>query len=393
MSAMGAERMRRWRLALGDDGSKDASSGLSAADARMDRTLAMLYGEGKGAPETPRDRRGGRGPSTPTVVGWLGDVREMFPTPVAQVMQRDAMQAFGVAAMLADPEALEAMEPDVGLAAALVAMKGELGERTRATARVVIRKVVDDLVRRLADPLRQAVSGSLDRSARTRRPRHSEIDWNRTVRANLRHFQPEYGTVVPATLVGYGRRRRTNSRDIILCVDQSGSMGESVVHSGVLGAVMASLPAVSTRIVAFDTSVIDLTDKVADPVDLLFGFRMGGGTDIDGAMGYCESKVTRPDDTIMVLISDLYEGGVSDPLLRRAARLVASGVRLIVLLALSDSGAPAYDRALAAKLASLGVPSFACSPDCFPDLMASAIRRDDIYVWAAKNGIVSVPAH
>ncbi len=316
----------------------------------------------------------------------------MFPQSVVQVMQRDAMDAFGVAAFLSDPESLEAMEPDVGLCAMLVGLKGQLGEGTRDTARIVVRRVVDDLVRRLADPLRQAVSGALDRSSRKRRPRHSEIDWGRTVRANLRHFQPEYGTVVPATLIGYGRRRRTNSRDIILCIDQSGSMGESVVHSGVLGAVMASLPAVSTRIVAFDTSVVDLTDQVADPVDLLFSFRLGGGTDIDGALGYCESRVTRPDDTIMVLISDLYEGGVTEPLLRRAARLVASGVHLIVLLALSDSGAPAYDRTLAARLAALGVPSFACTPDLFPSLMAAAIRRDDVSDWAAREGIVTVPA-
>ena len=189
--------------------------------------------------------------------------------------------------------------------------------------------------------------------------------------------------------MGYGRKARRPQREVVLCIDQSGSMANSVVYSSIFGAVLASLPAVSTQLVVFDTAVVDLTEKLDDPVDVLFGVQLGGGTDINGAVAYCQSLIKEPRNSIFVLISDLYEGGVEANLLRRAAELVDSGVQFITLLALSDEGAPAYDHALAAKLAALGVPSFACTPDAFPQLMAAAIRRDDINAWAATQGMVT----
>jgi Mg-chelatase subunit ChlD len=289
--------------------------------------------------------------------------------------------------MLTEPETLEAIQPDVHLVATLLSLRGIIPARTKETARLIVRKVVDELLARLSQPLRQAVTGSLNRAARNRRPRHSEIDWHRTIRANLKHYQPEYKSVVPETRIGWGRKR-TSLRDVILCIDQSGSMAASVVYSSIFGAVMAS-PAVRTRLVVFDTSVVDLTDQLDDPVELLFSTQLGGGTDINRAVGYCQSLIERPADTIFVLISDLYEGGVEADLLRRAAALVAAGVQFITLLALSDEGAPSFDQRIAAGLAALGVPSFACTPDQFPDMMAAAIQRRDLNQWAAERGIVA----
>jgi predicted metal-dependent peptidase len=283
---------------------------------------------------------------------------------------------------------LEAVEPDVHLVATLISLKSVIPSKTLDTARQVVRKVTDDLMRKLASPMRQAVNGSLNRSIRNRRPRHNEIDWNRTIRANLRHYQPDYKTIVPETRIGYGRKRNA-LRDIILCVDQSGSMATSVVYSSIFGAVLASLPAVRTQMIVFDTSVVDLTEELHDPVDLLFGAQLGGGTDINRALSYCQGLVRRPTETILVLISDLYEGGNKVEMLKRAASLVASGVQVVALLALSDQGAPFYDHDNAAYFASLGVPAFACTPDQFPELMAAAISRQDLGIWAAKEGIVT----
>jgi Mg-chelatase subunit ChlD len=282
---------------------------------------------------------------------------------------------------------LSQVEPDVHLVATLVSLSSVIPARTRDTARQVVRRVVEDLERRLANPLRSAVQGSLNRSVRNRRPRHAEIDWNRTIRANLKHYQAEYGTVIPEHLVGWGRRRRA-LKDVILAIDQSGSMAASVVYSSVMGAVMASLPAVRTRLVVFDTSVVDMTDQLADPVDLLFGVQLGGGTDIGRALEYCQGLVTRPSDTVLVLISDLFENGLRDRLLKRAASLVASGVRFVVLLALSDEGRPGYDHDMAAALHELGVPAFACTPDVFPDLMAAALGGRDLNQWAAARDLI-----
>ncbi|CAA2099167.1 VWA domain-containing protein [Variovorax paradoxus] len=380
------DRLQRWRLVLGSE----ATPSCGAVEGRVreiDMALAALYeadsrrGLGKGG------QRGGRGDSAPSVARWLGDIRKYFPSQVVQVMQRDAMERLNLRQMLLQPEMLESAQPDVHLVANLVALSSVIPAGTRDTARAVVRRVVDELMKKLEEPMRSAVSGALNRSQRNRRPRHSEIDWNRTIRANLRHWQPEYRTVVPQSLVGYGRKARQPQREVILCIDQSGSMAASVVYSSIFGAVMASLPAVATKLVVFDTAVVDMTEQLQDPVDLLFGVQLGGGTDINGAVGYCQTLVREPRNTILILISDLYEGGVESGLLRRAHELVEAGVQFIALLALSDEGAPAYDRDLAAKLAALGVPSFACTPDAFPGLMAAAIKREDVAGWAAGQGL------
>jgi hypothetical protein len=175
---------------------------------------------------------------------------------------------------------------------------------------------------------------------------------------------------------------------VILCVDQSGSMATSVVYSGVFGAVLASIRAIRTRMIVFDTAVVDLTDDLKDPIDLLFGTQLGGGTDINRALAYCQQVLERPSRTILFLITDLFEGGNAEEMRGRAAGLVANGVKVICLLALSDKGAPAYDSRNAAAFASLGIPTFACTPDLFPALMAAAIDRRDIGMWAAREGIV-----
>lgn len=366
------ERARRWRLILGGE-SDGTGQTLTGGDLARDAALSALYDS---------ERRGGLGNSAPDVARWLGDIREYFPSSVVRVLQSDAMTRLGLQQMLLEPEMLAAMEPNVELVTALMSLNSLIPNRTKETARVVVGKVVEELKRKLEGPLRQAVTGALNRSIRNRRPRYNEMDWDRTIRANLRHYQPQWKTVIPEARIGFGRRR-TSLRDLILCVDQSGSMAASVVYSSVFGAVLASIPAVSTRVVAFDTAVADLSEHLHDPVDLLFGVRLGGGTDINLALGYCQSVIRRPADTVLVLISDLYEGGDREKMLQRAAALVGSGVRMVALLALSDKSAPAYDHSIAAAYASLGIPSFACTPDAFPDLMAAALRGDDLQAFAA----------
>ncbi|MGD9644670.1 MAG: VWA domain-containing protein [Pirellulales bacterium] len=386
MTADHAERLRRWRLALGGNEADGVNCTLSDADSAIDRAMAALYEQG---PQAAGDkRRGGLGASSPSVARWLGDIRQYFPTSVVRILQQDAMERLNLRQLLLEPEMLEQVEPDVHLVADLLSLSGVMPRKTKETARLVVRKCVAEVERRLAEPMRQAVTGALNRSVRNRRPRHREIDWNRTIRANLKNYQPEYKTVVPETRIGFGRKRSA-LRDIILCVDQSGSMATSVVYSGIFGAVLASLPAVRTQVVVFDTAVVDLSDKLSDPVEVLFGTQLGGGTDINQALAYCQSLVRQPSDTILVLISDLIEGGVRENLIKRAASLIASGVTLITLLALSDDGAPVYDHENAADLAALGSAAFACTPQLFPELIAAAIQKRDIALWAAAHDLVT----
>lgn len=380
------ERLRRWRLVLGG-GEDGTGASLSGSDHSVDSALAALYDNADlGDEEEPdRPRTGGLGGSAPRVARWLGDIRRYFPTSIVQVMQRDAVNRLGLTRMLLEPELLAAVEPDVHLVTTLLSLNDVIPERTKETAREVVGSVVSKLERRLAERTRSAIRGALDRSTRVHRPRHADIDWDRTIRLNLKHYSPELGTVIPERLIGYGRRQHAVHRDIILAVDQSGSMAESVVYASLFAAVLASMRTLRTSLVVFDTEVVDLTEVLDDPVEVLFGTQLGGGTDINRALAYCQSLVTRPTDTLLVLITDLYEGGSLSQMLRRAAHLVESGVQVICLLALSDSGTPAYDHDNAAAFHELGIPTFACTPDLFPDMMSTAIRRQDLTLWAASN--------
>ncbi|RAS30375.1 Mg-chelatase subunit ChlD [Streptomyces avidinii] len=375
------ERLRRWRMVLGAEGAEGTGRTLTGRDEAMDGALTALYDEGrKPAGRSGAERAGGLGASAPSVVRWLGDIRAYFPASVVQVLQRDAMDRLGLSELLLEPEMLEALEPDVHLVGTLLSLAKAMPETTKETARAVVRKVVEDLERRLATRTRATLTGALDRSSRAGRPRPRDIDWDRTIRANLRNYVPlpgreGAGTVVPERLVGYGRADRSVKKDVILCVDQSGSMAASIVHAAVFGAVLASMRTLETRLVVFDTAVVDLTGQLHDPVDVLFGTQLGGGTDINRALAYCQSKITRPADTVVVLVSDLREGGIRDEMVERAAAMKASGVQFVTLLALSDEGAPSYDREHAAALAALGAPAFACTPDHFPEVMAAAIEN------------------
>jgi Mg-chelatase subunit ChlD len=382
------ERLTRWRLVLGGEAAEGCGVTLEGADAQMDGALEALYGPGGGVGRSAGGRRGaGLGASAPKVARWLGDIRAYFPSTVVQVMQKDALERLDLTRMLLEPEMLEAVEPDVHLVGTLLSLNQVMPERAKESARAVVRKVVRQLEQRLAQRTRSAVTGALDRSARVLRPRRpADIDWNRTIRANLRHYLPERRTVVPERLIGYGRRQQAVKRDVVLCVDESGSMAASVVYASVFGAVLASMRSLRTSLVVFDTSVVDLTDQLHDPVEVLFGTQLGGGTDINRAIAYCQGLITRPIDSIFILISDLYEGGVRDEMLKRVAAMTGAGIQVVVLLALSDEGAPAYDHDNAAALAALGVPAFACTPDVFPDLLAAAIERRDLGEWSQRNG-------
>jgi Mg-chelatase subunit ChlD len=376
-------RTKRWRMLLGEASADELATSLSREEQRMDAALGALYdAEEEEGLDVPRRSRG-LGSSAPRVARWLGDIRTYFPTSVVQVMQRDAIERLHLTSMLLEPELLDSIQPDVHLASSLVSLSHVMPESTKRTARVVVGQVVAEIERRIANQTRAAVTGAVRRASRTSRPRASDIDWNATIRRNLHHYLPEQRTIVPERLVGYGRGAHAMVKEVVVAIDQSGSMAESVVYAAVFGATLASIRSIKTSIVAFDTEIADLTDKLSDPVDVLFGCQLGGGTDINRALAYCQQLITRPTESIVVLISDLYEGGIAEEMLRRVAELLRAGVTVVVLLALSDSGAPAYDHEHAAALAALGVPVFACTPDQFPDLLAVAVSKGDIGQWAA----------
>jgi hypothetical protein len=392
-----AERIRRWRLVLGGGDGDGTDVRLRGDDRRIDAALGALYDQGdEGAAAAGRQARtrrvGGLARSAPAVTRWLGDIRRYFPVPVVQLMQRDAVERLDLTHLLLEPELLAELEPDVDLVSVLVELNRLLPEATKETARQVIAVVLESLRQRFAERTRTAVTGALARSARAQRPRPADVDWIRTIRANLRHWLPEERTVVPERLIGHGRRAPSLARDVVIALDQSGSMADSVVHASLFACLLARMPALRTSLVAFDTAAVDLSDSLDDPVDVLFGVQLGGGTDIGNALGACQRLITRPAETVLVLVSDLFEGGDVDLLRSRVATLVRSGVTVLVLLALSDEGAPVANHHEAAALAALGAHVATCTPDQFPEVFAATLEGRELPAEVTAVAAVSPAA-
>jgi len=383
------EQVKRWRMVLG--ASANDSLGqccnemtLSQSQLEMDQALAAIYDETADS-EAGGGRSAGLGGSSPRLAKWLGDIRTYFKEDVVSVIQQDAIERRGLNQLLFEPEVLKNIQPNVQLVGTLMSLSGQVPERTKETARMVVRAVVDQIKLELEQRIRQAVLGALNRKEHSPIPNATSIDWKWTIGRNLKNFRPELGTIVPERVYFYSRAQKTNHWTVIVDMDQSGSMADSVVYGAVTGSIFASLPALKTRVVAFDTEVVDLTEKCGnDPVDMLFGVQLGGGTDINKSVAYCEQFIEEPSNTIFIMITDLYEGGNQAQLIRRLGEMVASGVKCICLLALSDNGKPSYDESLAKKLSTLGMPCFACTPNRLPELLSGVLRGVDLSALASR---------
>ncbi len=372
------EFLKRWRLILGSDAEQQINNmggaGLSAEELLMDSALSQIYGNdgvsGKGA-----GKAGGNGMSSPQITKWLGDLRSLFAPMEIKVIQNDAIERRGLKQLLFEPEMLDGLEPDISTASLLLMLKDQIPKRAKENARIYISKIVEDINRRLSDDLKRSVTAAVNRREHSPIPSAAALDYKLTVRRNLKNYSPELKTILPEKFYFFERASKSASRTIILDIDQSGSMGESVIYSSVMGCILASMNSVKTHIVAFDTQVTDLTELCSDPVELLYGIQLGGGTDIEKSVAYCSELVAEPDKTTMFLITDLYEGGNRNGLIRRIGELKESGVNIIVLLAISDRGKPCYDSSLAEKIASMDIPCFACPPEKLPELLELAIKR------------------
>lgn len=386
-----SDRYTRWRLILGREAEQGLcrmacrESLLDAEQADLDEALGQIYGGGcDSSPAKSSQRSAGLGSSAPRLAKWLGDIRGYFTQDVVAVIQRDAIEKKGLKQLLFEPETLGQVTPNVELVGTLLSLKGMIPERTKETAREVVRAVVEEIMKRLRGGVEQAVRGALDRSRHSPQRSLPNLDWARTIRRNLKNYDRERKVVIPDSFHFFARQHRRREWNVIVCMDQSGSMADSVVYGGVTGAIFASMPALETHVVVFDTEVVDLTEKCHDPVDLLFGVQLGGGTDINRAVGYCQKLIHDPRKTLFLLITDLFEGGNGRELVRRVEEMVASGVRVICLLALSDGGVPSHDEAMARRFAEVGIPSFGCTPNLLPDLLEGALKGQDLQALARR---------
>ncbi|MFO0946816.1 MAG: VWA domain-containing protein [Planctomycetota bacterium] len=373
------ELQRRWRLILGRDAVQSDGKPLggepSEEDADIDQALEFLFDREYGEEtETYRPRAGGGERSRLTVPSWLSKVRKLFPKSTSEQMTRLALDRYGLTEVLADEKVLETMEPNMDLLRAILATQNVLPERLLGAARRIVRQVVRQLMERLRVTIRKPFSGAIDTTRPTSIALARNFDAKRTIRHNLKNYQPAEQRLLIERAYFHSRVHRQYPWDIILLVDQSGSMLSSVIHSAIVAGIFHSLPHLRTHLVAFDTSIVDLTDQIDDPVEVLFRVQLGGGTDITQAMRYAETLVRNPRRTILVLVTDFYENSPIGELLAITAKLAEDGVTLLGLAALDDSAEPAYHKDLARRLCKLGMHVAAMTPDKLAEWVAKRVR-------------------
>jgi hypothetical protein len=382
-----SQTLKRWRLILGAESQQSLNSlgcgAMSEEDLLMDSALSQIYGGGEGSGRG--GQLGGNGRSSPQLTKWLGDLRTLFSPMEIKVIQKDAIERKGLKQLLLEPEMLNELVPDVSTAALLLMLKDQIPEKSKDNAREYIAKIVEDINRRLADDLRRSVTAALNRREHSPIPSAAALDYKMTIRRNLKNYDRERKVLLPEKFYFYDRAAQTASRTVILDIDQSGSMGQSAIYSSIMGCILASMRAVRTHIIAFDTEVHDLTELCSDPVDLLYGIQLGGGTDINNSVAYCQELVAEPEKTTMFIITDLYEGGNRAQLIRRLDELKSSGVNVIVLLAISDSGKPCFDSGMAEKAAELEIPCFACPPERLPELLEAALKKRSLKMFETSD--------
>lgn len=357
--------LTRWRLLLG--AAAEAACGGLSGDARArEEALEWLYGReafGDGAREEMRQRSGGSEASQLSVPDWINEVHRLFPKEIIERLERDAVERAGIHELVTDPAVLERIEPNPALLEAVMRTRHLMNPQVLAMARQLVARVVRELMEKLARELRQATAGTLNRRQRTRLANSRNFDAQATLRANLKHYDPQRRQLAIETALFSTRSSRHLDRwQLLIVVDQSGSMLPSVIHAAVTAACLHGLPGVQSHLIAFDTAVVDFSDRVEDPVECLMKVQLGGGTDIAGALAYAAQKINAPRRAIVVLVTDFFEGGSPQRLVQLTRDLVAQGTRVLGLAALDEQAEPAYDRELAKQLVQVGADVGAMTP-------------------------------
>ena len=359
------EILNRWRLVLGKYAAEQISfsgDGLKFMD--MEQVLDYLYEREYGEDQDIRkEHGGGSGDSALTVPDWLWKIKKLFPRQTVEIMERHALEKYQMTELLTDPEVLKKLEPNKELLKTILELKHMMKGEVLVMAREIVRKVAEEISRKLEQEIRVSFFGQINRNASSPVKSARNLDIRKTIRMNLKNYDAENRQLVLKNVYFNSRMKKYNQWRVIICVDESGSMLDSVIHSAIMAGIFARLPMLDTKLVIFDTNVVDLSGYVDDPVETLMSVQLGGGTNIAGALSYCEGLIDFPFRTMVVLVTDLYEGGGYQRLYSTARGIIESGARLVVLTALDMDANPNYDRNAAAALADMGAFVGAMTPE------------------------------
>ena len=373
-----SEALNKWRLILGknaeghiDFNGSETETGLYES---MESTLDYLYNMEYGDEVMHLERHGGSGDSVLQAAEWIEKVRKLFPKRTVEILEKQALDHFGLTELLTDKQVLSKMQPNMDLLKTVMQYKHLMKSDVLIEAKRIIQKVVDELTEKIQSDIRKSLLGKLNRNMPSNVKSMRNLDIKKTIRRNLKNFDKDQNQIVLKNVYFSSRTKRYNKWRVIIAVDESGSMLDSVIYSAVMAGIFAKLPMIETKLVIFDTSVVDLSEYVDDPVEILLGVQLGGGTDINNAVSYCETLCNNPYETVYVVVTDLYEGSNPGYLLKTCSDIISSGSKMIFLTALDRDSNPAYDVNLGQKLADMGAFVGAMTPEQLGDHIGKMIR-------------------
>ncbi len=368
------EQLNKWRLMLGKYSSDQISFGQGAARyMEMEDVLDYLYSREYGEDSGVREEKGSLEDSNPTVSHWINKVRKLFPKETVEILEKQALDRYGMTELLTDREVLAKMEPNQELLRMILQLKGSMSRSVLQEAERIVKAVVKELMEKLEQRIKIGITGKLNRNSESVIKSSRNLDIRKTIDKNLKNYDKDREKLILDRVYFNSRVKKYNNWRIVIAVDESGSMLDSVIHSAVTAGIFAKLPMLDTRLVIFDTNVVDLSDHLDNPVETLMSVQLGGGTNIGQAVRYCEGLMDNPDKTIFVLITDLYEGGSVNELYSTSRNIIESGAKMIVLTALDVNANPNYNRTVAARLVDLGAHVAAMTPEQLADWVGGVI--------------------
>lgn len=363
--------INRWRLILGSMSDQQlpfcGDDNSIQSFMNMEQLLDYLYSRSQGNDVRNNDRSGGLGDTVLSTAEWITKVRTLFPNKTAEVLEKHALDEFQMTELLTDKEVLEKMTPDINLLKSILQLKHLMKGEVLESAKRIAKQVADEIRNKLENDIKRSVMGRIDRNSSS--PVHSirNLDINKTIRRNLKNFDTESNKIILKNIYFNNKVQRYNNRRVIIAIDESGSMTSSIIYSAVMAQIISNLPFAEVKLIIFDTKIVDLSDNVDDPAQILMSVQLGGGTDIGKALGYCETLISVPSRTSVIVVTDLYEGAMRSRLLNVSHNIIESGAKLNFLTALDEEARPAYDKNLGQILANMGAFVGALTPDKFGD--------------------------
>lgn len=363
--------INRWRLILGSMSDQQlpfcGDDNSIQSFMNMEQLLDYLYSRSQGNDVRNNDRSGGLGDTVLSTAEWITKVRTLFPNKTAEVLEKHALDEFQMTELLTDKEVLEKMTPDINLLKSILQLKHLMKGEVLESAKRIAKQVADEIRNKLENDIKRSVMGRIDRNSSS--PVHSirNLDINKTIRRNLKNFDTESNKIILKNIYFNNKVQRYNNRRVIIAIDESGSMTSSIIYSAVMAQIISNLPFAEVKLIIFDTKIVDLSDNVDDPAQILMSVQLGGGTDIGKALGYCETLISVPSRTSVIVVTDLYEGAMKSRLLNVSHNIIESGAKLNFLTALDEEARPAYDKNLGQILANMGAFVGALTPDKFGD--------------------------